>query len=635
MARWSIIRSGKAIAWDVTPGDYHTDDLEMAGFYAAYVVRYGQMEGGYLLQHHMIFPTYRIFPNNTHGSYRLDIPEDCIPHHTLNGAIRVERLRRVEIDGTLRLTSVVSEDGLAAEIERICYPSTDYAAGHQRITVTNTGSTAIDLSFDDFRREAACVLGPMGRILCETHLEGEATTLRPGEHTVFYITFTARYGNEEMDFGDPAEQYLCRRTRVAELTAPMALDTGNEIIDTFFRFAKLRAGESVFDTMYGLIHCPGGYAYHGATWCNDQVEYSGPYFAYTGDDILLEAAMNAYRMYMPYMTHHYDPIPSSVIAEGIDFWNGAGDRGDAAMYLYGASRFALTCGREAYTEELIPAIKWCAEYCRRKINDNGVVASDCDELENRFSSGDANLCTSALAYGGYLAAAHVMEAHGDDGLAAEYRTLADGLRQAIEAHFGSTIHGFETYRYHEGCDTLRAWICLPMYMGIFDRAMGTVEALTSEYLLTPEGFLSCEGCPTIWDRAGLYGLCGIFSSGITEVAMEVFCRYAETRLLGERVPYPVEAYPENGQRHLSGESALLCKVILEGMLDITPTGTDRFTVKPTLPAALDHLYLSGIHAFGGIFEVRLEKEGWRVIRADGTVIGQGIYDGMAVEIRMI
>ncbi len=635
MSRWNIIRGGNAIAWEVKPGDFHREDLEMSGFYTSYVVRYGQIEDGFLMQHHVVFPTYRIFPNNTHGSYQLDVPGGCMPRFTLDGIIRGEHLRRVELDGTLRLFSEVDEDGYSAKVCRICYPSVDYAAAYQMVTVENTGDKAIDLDFNNFKHEADCVLGPMGRILCETYLDGDAVTLEAGEATTFYTVITARYGNEDVDFGDPAEQYRRRLERIAELTAPMKLDTGNEVLDTFFRFAKIRAGESVFDTMYGPIHSPGGYAYYAATWCNDQVEYSGPYFAYTGDETLLEASMNAYRMYMPYMTHHYDPIPSSVIAEGIDFWNGAGDRGDAAMYLYGASRFALSCGREEFAEELIPAIQWCAEYCRRKINENGVVASDSDELENRFSSGDANLCTSVLACGGYAAAADLMEEYGEDGLAAEYRALSEGLKKAIEEHFGDTLHGFKTYRYHEGCDTLRAWICIPMCAGIFDRAEDTVKALTSEYLLTPAGFLSCEGCPTIWDRATLYGLRGIFSSGITDTATEVLLRYAEQRLLGERVPYAVEAYPEGGQRHLSGESALLCKVILEGVLDITPTGLNRFTVKPSLPTGLDHLYLTDIHAYGTTFDVKLTKDGWQVIRFDGTVLGEGKYDRVATEIEAI
>ena len=31
------------------------------------------------------------------------------------------------------------------------------------------------------------------------------------------------------------------------------------------------------------------------------------------------------------MNDEFKPIPSSIIAEGLDFWNGAGDRGDMAM----------------------------------------------------------------------------------------------------------------------------------------------------------------------------------------------------------------------------------------------------------------------------------------------------------------
>lgn len=122
-----------------------------------------------------------------------------------------------------------------------------------------------------------------------------------------------------------------------------------------FTFAKIRAGESVFRTKYGLMHSPGGYAFYAATWCNDQVEYAGPYFAYTGDRDLIKASYNAYKMYTPFMSNSYNPIPSSVIAEGVDYWNGAGDRGDAAMYLYGASCFSLTCGDK----------KWQSLCCRR------------------------------------------------------------------------------------------------------------------------------------------------------------------------------------------------------------------------------------------------------------------------------
>ena len=326
-------------------------------------------------------------------------------------------------------------------------------------------------------------------------------------------------------------------------------------------------------------------------------------------------------MYMPFMSDRYEPIPSSVIAEGIDYWNGAGDRGDAAMYLYGAARFALTVGDREIARELWPAVKWCAEYCERKKNAAGVIASDRDELEGRFPSGDANLCTSTLCYAGLLAAAELADVFGEDG--DQYRLRAKELRDAIERVFGHTIHGIPAYRYYDGCEVMRSWICLPLCVGIYDRAGATVEALTSRWLMRPDGFLTSEESETIWDRSTLYSLRGIFASGYTEEAFSLLSRYVENRLLSDRVPYAVEAYPEGGRRQLSGESALFCKVILEGMLDLTPASLTSFTVKPTLPAGLDHITLENIRAFGGVFTVSVKKDGWTVSRSDGVLLGEG------------
>lgn len=81
------------------------------------------------------------------------------------------------------------------------------------------------------------------------------------------------------------------------------------------------------------------------------------------------------------MNTEFNPIPSSIIAEGTDIWAGAGDRGDAAMIAYGASRFSLTYADKAVAQELWPLIEWCLEYCDRKLNHAGVVMSDTDELE--------------------------------------------------------------------------------------------------------------------------------------------------------------------------------------------------------------------------------------------------------------
>ena len=63
----------------------------------------------------------------------------------------------------------------------------------------------------------------------------------------------------------------------------------------------------------------------------------------------------------------YNPIPSSIIAEGVDIWHGAKDRGDGAMIAYGAARYALARGNKAEAMELWPLIEWCLEFCNRKL----------------------------------------------------------------------------------------------------------------------------------------------------------------------------------------------------------------------------------------------------------------------------
>ena len=107
------------------------------------------------------------------------------------------------------------------------------------------------------------------------------------------------------------------------------------------------------------------------------------------------------------MNPEYKPISSSIIAEGVDYWNGAGDRGDQAMIAYGASRFLLAYGNRETAKELWPLIRWCLHYLELKKGSDGVIASDSDELEGRFPAGDYNLSTNVLAYGALISASYM------------------------------------------------------------------------------------------------------------------------------------------------------------------------------------------------------------------------------------
>ena len=379
-------------------------------------------------------------------------------------------------------------------------------------------------------------------------------------------------------------------------------------MNTAFAFAKIRAAESIYETKGGLMHGPGGEAYYAAIWANDQAEYVGPFFPYLGYETGNKASLNAYLHFARFMNAEYKPIPSSIVAEGTDIWNGAGDRGDAAMIAYGAARYALTRGDKNEAAQLWPLIEWCLEYCKRKINQQGVVSSDADELEGRFPAGKANLCTSSLYYDALNSAVLLgRDLQKPKQQLLQYAKEAKGMNEAIEKYFGANIDGFSTYRYYDGNTVLRSWICVPLTVGIFNRKQGTIDALFSPKLWTNDGLATQSGDQTFWDRSTLYALRGVFAAGETEIAFDHLKYYSNRRLLGEHVPYPVEAYPEGGQRHLSAESGLYCRVFTEGLFGFRPTGLHALSITPRLPKAWNYMNLKNVHAAGNIFDIHVSR----------------------------
>ena len=105
--------------------------------------------------------------------------------------------------------------------------------------------------------------------------------------------------------------------------------------------------------------------------------------------------------------------------------------------------------------------------------------------------------------------------------------------------------------------------------------------------------------------------------------------YCHKRLVCEHVPYAVEAYPEGGQRHLSGESALFVRVITEGIFGITPEGLDAFSFIPRLPKGFDRMRLSSIYISGSCFDILVEKDAWTVSQ-NGALVAQGKTNGEKV-----
>ena len=456
-----------------------------------------------------------------------------------------------------------------------------------------------------FRFERSIVWPMLRTIPNNTH---GSLMLAPRAEVAFGAFFSGRRSGDEALALNADAECAKRRALVAEWQRNLVLDTPDPVIDAMFAFAKIRAAESIYDTKGGLMHGPGGERFYAAIWANDQAEYINPFFPFLGYDRGNRSALCSFGYFARYMNPDYRPIPSSIIAEGTDIWNGAGDRGDAAMIAYGAARYALARGDAAEAAEVWPLVEWSLEYCRRRLTGDGVVASDSDELEGRFPAGDANLCTSSLYYDALLSAAMLgRELHKPARQLAAYERQAAALRKNIDRHFGGMVEGFDTYRYYTGNDRLRAWICIPLTVGIDERKEATVEALFSPKLWTENGLLTRSGDKTFWDRSTLYALRGVYASGETEKATGYLSYYSGVRLLGDHVPYAIEAWPEGSQRHLSAESGLYCRILTEGVFGIRPTGFRSFTLTPRLPAAWDRMNLRNVRAFGSAFDIEVRR----------------------------
>lgn len=623
--RWHLNQDG-GISWEVKSGDNaHSDHIEMSGLKVSTVVRYGvDDEGKFLLNRGMVWPMLRTIPNDTHASLMRKLGWNPLENVLINNAQIKEQVRRISLDGTMEVESDLSTRQGIVGLTRILFPSTTQPMFCEKYVLENKSNKAVIVEINQVKNvmTTAAEKGVNGSYRIIQALNGAAyTSLQPGQSVSFYAYTVGYEQGEPEEIPDIECELSKRQAFIQELWGKLVLNTPDSVINTMFAFAKIRGAESIYDTACGLLHGPGGESYYAAIWANDQAEYINPFFPFLGYDKGNQSALNAYLQFARFMNDAYKPLPSSIIAEGTDVWGGAGDRGDAAMIAYGASRYALESGRKEDAEQLWPLIEWCLEYCHRKVNADGVAASDSDELEGRFPAGDANLCTSSLYYDALNSAVYLGKELKKEGkLLKQYASQAKSLKANIEKYFGAEVEGFQTYQYYKGNDVLRSWICIPLTVNIFDRKEETVKALFSPRLWTENGLLTQAGSETFWDRSTLYALRGVYACGETEKATEYLKFYSGQRLLGEHVPYAIEAWPEGNQRHLSAESGLYCRIITEGMFGIRPTGFKSFVLAPRLPAEWNQMSLHKIQAFGSSFDVEIQRTGEKL---QVTVLNQG------------
>ena len=643
VARWTIA-SPDSIYWKVNGA--HNDHIEMSGLKVSTVLRYGvNAAGEWVIDRNMILPTFRTIPNDTHGSLQHHFNGDWAHLCLVNGQPLVgEKVETVSLSGVMTVKSIYGNRGVS--LTRTLFPSTSQPAFCEKYELENVTENSLTVEFPTnilsyHTDEAKGVEGSYTLTATLSSPLKEGTfQLKAGEKAWFQVIYAGYKKNGRVLALDVDKELVARREFLRQVQGNLVLETPSDVINTMFSFAKIRGSESIFDTKGGYMQSPGGEAYYAAIWANDQAEYINPFFPYLGYPMGNRSAMDSFTLFMRYMNDEYKPLPSSIIAEGIDCFGVAGDRGDVAMVAYGAARYALASGNRHEAEKLWSLIEWCLEYCDRKLNAEGVVESDSDELENRFPAGKANLCTSSLYYDALISAVYLGKAlKKDRECIKSYQDKAAELYKNIDRYFAHNVEGYETYRYYDGNAVLRSWICIPLTMGIYNRAEGTVSALFSDKLWMENGLLTQSGTSTYWDRSTLYAFRGAYSCGAREIATEYLEKYSVTRLLGDHVPYAVEAWPEGNQRHLSTESALYCRIMTEGLFGIRPIALDAFKLTPQLPEGWNTMSLKRICAFGTTFDIEVKRNKDNallvLIKKDDKIIEKyKVGNGKPIEVRI-
>ncbi|MEM9549291.1 MAG: six-hairpin glycosidase-like protein [Bacteroidota bacterium] len=611
------------------------DNIEMSGKKVSAIVYYEIDEDkNVTIKKDIIFPQLRIF-NKTNepdwkkyrAYFRRVVDSQFSPQISCDQkSIVHSELDSITINGMISF-HYAPVNGL--KLVKRLYPSMDDRLFVEEWQLMRTHESEVDFSIskiDHLETEE----GYKGRysFICKSQAT-EQVTLSYGQSYTFPVFHGALLRDELSEDWDAGKARNSRQEFLATCKNNLVLQTPDPILNTLFYFAKIRASESIFESSMGLVHSPGGGNYYVGIWANDQIEYSGPFFPYFGYGAGNTAAYNAYLKFLKHIPEDEHHIAYAFEVDA-NFSMTHLDRGDAAMIAYGTSLYVLNSGNVEQAKKLWPLIKWCLEYCESQKNSDGAIQSESDEMEGRIETGDANLSTSTLYYGGLNFSVPIAQELGMQEYAETLNRRKDAMEQVIENYFGATIQGFDSYRYFKENTNLRHWICLPLTMGITKRKQGTLDALfeklwTENGILVEHNELDKPEEQVFWDRATLYALRGALKVGETERAINKVKEYSSKRLLGDHVPYPVEAYPENNMKHLSAESALYCRIFIEGVLGIEPMNFTAFKMSPNLPKDWDYLNLNGFYFFGERYDLSIHREDQKyrvMLRSDA----QKIYD---------
>ena len=308
LALWTLSPSGNGII--LTPSEDklpYNDHIEMSGEQMSFVLRWGVgSDLSFHSERSLVFPMLRTVPNNTHASLMHRMGVDIPSMVSVNGySLTSEKVEKVMLDGYLEVSSLFvasrTRPGVVPQpsvrLSRKIFPSTDKPLMGEVYEIENITDKDITVYIPSFSQvfTTPAEKGVTGSYIIRGDILGSGTfKLAAGNRARFGACFQAYRVGESKIEPDLEAELKARLEYLATVDGNLVLDTPDDVIDREFRFAKIRASESIFKTAGGYMHGPGGESYYAAIWANDQAEYVNPFFPFLGYWKGDDSALNSY-----------------------------------------------------------------------------------------------------------------------------------------------------------------------------------------------------------------------------------------------------------------------------------------------------------------------------------------------------
>jgi hypothetical protein len=274
--RWHILPDG-GIEWKTDRRLPHSDNIEMSGKQVSLWVQYEVGTDSALhLTRTIVFPSFRLLPNNTHASMMYKVADQDLPRILINGRPMnadiyygvplndlPEKTISIRHKGIMETTSRLLSMNADLQLKRSLFPSDNRAMALEKLVFINTGDKPVKIEMEELYKEqrpaeSRVVNGPL-RFVTGTVGSGEKT-VAPGDSVIFGLFYAALRGTGTIDAPSLAAEEQGRKDRVAGILSLMQLETPDTLLNTAFAFAKIRATESIFLTKEVICMARAGFA---------------------------------------------------------------------------------------------------------------------------------------------------------------------------------------------------------------------------------------------------------------------------------------------------------------------------------------------------------------------------------------